>query len=67
MGEFERFFLGLKFWPKNDFLGLMKDAGIFFWVAKKKKQRDFFRVAKKGLRDLFGYAKKSSDFLGYKI
>ena len=32
----------------------MKDAGIF-WVAKKE------------LRDFWGYAKKSSDLFGYKI
>ena len=31
----------------------MKDTGIFF-----------FWVAKKGLRDFFAYAKKSSDILG---
>ena len=37
----------------------MKDAGIF-WVAKKTK--GFLGVAKKGLRDFFGYAKKSSNF-----
>ena len=30
---------------------------------EKKKQR-FFWVVRKGLRDFFGYAKKSSDFFG---
>ena len=39
---------------KSDFLG---DAGIFLGRGKKN-QRDFFRVAKKGLRDFWGYAKK---------
>ena len=28
-----RIFLGLTFWPKGNFFGSMKDAGIF-WVAK---------------------------------
>ena len=55
-------FLGLKFWPKR-FFGSMKDAGIFFGLQKKKTER-FFWVAKKGLRDFLGYAKKSSDFFG---
>ena len=36
------------------FLGLEKKQG-FFWVAKK------------GLRDIFGYVKKGSDFLGRQI
>ena len=61
-----RDFFGSEILAKNDFLGLMKDAGIFLG-RKKKKPEGFCRVAKKGLRDLFGYAKKSSDFLGYKI
>ena len=53
-------FLGLKFWK------------LFFWVYERR--RDFFGlrrktegfggVAKKGLRDFFGYAKKSSYFFG---
>ena len=37
----------------------MKDAGIFLG---RKKTKGFFGVAKKGLRDFLGYAKKSSDF-----
>ena len=31
---------------------------------EKKKTKGFFGVAKKGQRDFFGYANKSSDFLG---
>ena len=46
---------------KGDFLGSMEDAEIF-WVAKKKE--GFFGVAKKELREVFGYAKKGSDFFG---
>ena len=41
----------------------MKDAGIF-WVTKKTET--FLEVAKKGLRDFWGYAIKRSDFLGSK-
>ena len=54
-------FLGLTFWPKVIFLGL-KDAGIFW--GREIKTEGFFVVAKKGLRDFFGYAKKGSDFFG---
>ena len=54
-------FLGMKFWQKSDFFGSMKDVRIF-WVAKKN--RGIFWVVKKGLRDLFGYANKSSEFFG---
>ena len=43
---------------KSDIFGFMK---FIFWVAKIK---GFFWVTKKGLRDFFGYAKKSSDFYG---
>ena len=54
-------FLGLKFWPK-----------VIFWVCERpqdffglqEKTEGFFWVAKKGLRDFLGYAKKSSDFFG---
>ena len=52
-------FFGSKILAKSDFLGSMKDAGIF--LGREKKQ-GYFWVAKKGLRDFFGYAKKSSDF-----
>ena len=54
-------FLGLKFWPKvmfwvyercRDFFGSQKITEGFFWVAKK------------GLKNFFGYAKESSDFFG---
>ena len=55
-------FLGLKFWPKGDFLGLWKTAEIF--LGREKKTEGSFWVAKKGQRDIFGYAKKSSGFLG---
>ena len=54
-------FWGLTFWPKVIFLGLRKDAEIF--LGCEKKTEGFFWVAKKGLRDFFGYAKKS-DFFG---
>ena len=37
----------------------MKDAGISLGCEKTK---EFFGVAKKGLRDFGGYAKKRSDF-----
>ena len=37
----------------------------FFWVTKKN--RDFFWVAKNGLRDFLGYAKKVVIFLGRQI
>ena len=36
----------------RDFFGLQKNTEGVFWVADK------------GLRDFFGYAKKSSDFFG---
>ena len=48
---------------QSDFFGSMKDAGIFFG-SRKKKTEAFFWVAKKGLRDFFGYANDSSDFFG---
>ena len=53
-------FLGVKFWPKGIFWS-MKDIRIF-WVAKKIE--GVFGVAKKALRDFFGYVKKSGDFFG---
>ena len=37
----------------------MKDAGIFLG---REKTKGFFGVVKKGLRDFWGYTKKSSDF-----
>ena len=52
-------FLGLKFWPKAIFLGPRKTPG-FFGVSKKTV--GYFWVVKKGLRNVFGHAKKSSDF-----
>ena len=51
-------FLGLKFWPKDWVYERRRD----FWDRVKKE--GFFGVAKKALRDLFGYAKTSRDFLG---
>ena len=57
-------FFGSEILAQSDFLGSMKDAGIFLGRRKKKKKEGFFWVAKKGPRDFFGYAKKSSDFLG---
>ena len=44
---------------KSDFFGSMKGTWIF--LGREKNER-FFWVAKKGLRDIFGYARKSSDF-----
>ena len=44
-----------KILAKNDFLGSMKDAGIFLGHEKKE---GFLWVAKKGLRYSFGCAKK---------
>ena len=48
--------LSLKFWPK-----------VMFWVyerrrdffASREKQRVFWGLRKKGLRDFLGYAKKT--------
>ena len=37
----------------------MKDVGIF--LGCEEKSEGFLGAAKKGLRDFFGYAKKSSD------
>ena len=54
-------FFGSEILAPSDFFGSMKDAGM------QKKTEGFFWVAKKGLRDFFGYAKKSSDFLGRQI
>ena len=45
-------FFGSEILVQSDFLGSMKDAGIFL---NREKNR---RVAKRGLRDFFGYAKK---------
>ena len=36
--------------------------GVFWVTIKKSKTEGFFGSAKKGPRDFFGYAKKSSDF-----
>ena len=55
-------FLGLKFWPEVIFFWVYERCWDFFWVMKKN--RNFLGVAKKGLRDFFGYAKKSSYFFG---
>ena len=48
-------FLGLKFWPKGDFFGSMKDAGIFLGRKKnggiflgcEKRTKGFFWVCYK--------------------
>ena len=52
---------GSEILAQSDFFGSMKDAGIF--LGHKKKQR-VFGVAKKGLSDFLGYAKKSSEVFG---
>ena len=46
---------GSKILTKSDFFGSMKDAGSFLG---REKAEGLFGVAKKGLRDFFGYAKK---------
>ena len=51
-----RDFFGSEILAKGDFLGFMKDAGIF--LGREKKTEGFLWVAKKELRDFFGYAKK---------
>ena len=48
-------FLGLKFWPKVVFWGLLKTPGFF---GSQRKNRGIFWVAKKGLRDFLGMLKK---------
>ena len=53
-------FFGSEILAKSDFLGFMKDAGIFLSNA------GIFWVAKKELTDFFGYAKKVM-FLGRQI
>ena len=55
-------FFGSEILAKSDFFGSMKDAGIF--LGREKKNRGIFLVCEKGLRDVLGYAKKSSDFFG---
>ena len=56
-------FLGLKFWPK-----------VIFWVYEtcrdffgSQKKIRFFWIAKQGLRDFVGYAKKVVIFFGRQI
>ena len=56
-------FLGLQILAKSDFFGSMKDTRPGFFWGHEKKWR-FSWVAKKGLRDFFGYAKKSCGFFG---
>ena len=45
-------FFGSEILAQSDFLGSMKDTGIF--LGCEKKQRDFGGVAEKGLRVFFG-------------
>ena len=42
---------GSEILAKRDFLGSMKDAGIFW--GREKNTEGFFWVAKNGLRDFF--------------
>ena len=44
-------FLGLKFWPKSNFLGSMKDAGSF--LGCKKKKRGIFLGYEKSTKGFF--------------
>ena len=60
-GGGESVFWDLKFWPKVNFL--VYERCWHFFVPWKNTER-FFGVAKKGLRDFLGYAKKCSDFFG---
>ena len=48
-------FLESEILAKTDFLGSMKEVGVF---GSHKKQRDLFWIARKGQRDSLGYAKK---------
>ena len=43
----------------------MKDAGVF--LGHEKKAEEFFWVAKKELRDFFGYAKRVVIFFDRQI
>ena len=56
-------FFGSEILAKSDFFRSMKDARIFLGHEKNKNKGIFWAV-RKGLRDFFGYAKKSSDFFG---
>ena len=59
-------FFGSKILAKSDFFFWVHErCRDFFW--SRKKQRDVFRLQNKGLRDIFGYAKKSSNLLGRQI
>ena len=53
-------FFGSEILAQSDSFGSMKDAGIF--LGRKNNPEGYFWVAEKGLRDFFGYAKKSCDF-----
>ena len=55
-------FFGSEILAKSDIFGSMKDTWIF--LGCEEKQRDFFWVVKKGLRDL---VKKVVIFLGRQI
>ena len=59
-------FFGSEILAQSDFFGSMKDAGIFFWVAKKK-QRDFLGLRKMDQGILGGMLKKVVIFLGRQI
>ena len=61
-GEESEWFFWVWNFGQSDFFGSMEDAGIF--LGHEKKNRGNFWVVKKELWDLFGYAKKSSDFFG---
>ena len=54
-------FFGSEILAKSDFVGSMKDAGIF--LGREKKE-GFLWLAKKGLRDFLGVCQKISDFFG---
>ena len=52
-------FLGLRFWPKVIFWAYERCQDFF---GSQKKQRDFFWVTKKGLKDFLGMLKKVGIF-----
>ena len=53
-------FFGSEILAQCEFFGSMKDTGIFL----DREKKIFFWVAKKRLRDFFGYAKKLVIFFG---
>ena len=63
-GRLRVIFLGLKFWPKVVFWGLLKTPGFF---GSQRKNRGIFLGCEKRTKGFFGYAKKVVMFLGRRI